>query len=205
MKLHQFLSGTRAVLAAVPMAVVLLTGTTSAMAQTAAAVTPATPTKSRVNVVITGTVPGTPEAISFTNASVQIGSTLAQDPDPALPPVLIVDMTFLNADGVGQTTQNHYLANAQVTKIRPKAARDVIAITFPIVLNTATVVAAKTTTATASTQPASPTATTDAARVTATNAVASAPSGLATFNLTFDTNGVITGATGSIGANTFTP
>jgi hypothetical protein len=50
---------------------------------------------------------------------------------------------------------------------------------------------------------ATPTAARDAAIALATKTAAEAPAGLATLNLTFDTNGVITGATGTIGANTF--
>lgn len=193
----QFLSGTRRVLAVIPMMVVLLTGTTSSMAQLAQGallVAPVIPTKSVSTIVVTGTVPGPPEAVDFNKVQVQIGSTLARDPDPTLPPVLIVDITFLKAAGVGATTKTKYVADAQVTKIRPLAANDVIAITFPFV-------ATKDKAATATTPAViSPTPPTTAQN---TQFLAEAPSGLATFNLTFDTNGVITGATGTIGANTF--
>jgi hypothetical protein len=182
MNIHQFLSGTRKVLAAVPMLVVLLSGTTSAMAQVAL-LAPATPTKSTNTIVVTGTVPGPPEDVAFNKVQVQIGSTLARDPDPTLPPVLIIDITFLKAAGVGVTTKTKYMAEAQVTKVRPQVANDVIEITFPYTQQKATAAAL---TAAESTQ-----------------FLSASPAGLATFNLTFDTNGVITGATGAIGANKF--
>jgi hypothetical protein len=201
MNMYKFLGGTRRVLAVIPMMVVLLTGTTSTMAQVVAAV----PTKSIVKILVTGTVPGTPEAVTFTNAAVQIGSTLARDPDPTLPPVLIVDITFLKASGVGATTKSTYVAEAQVTKVRPLAARDVIEITFPFAVSTATTLAAVSTTSSLATAPtvAAPTATRDAAIALSTKTAAEARAGLATLTLTFDTNGVITGATGAIGANIF--
>jgi hypothetical protein len=194
MSMYKFLGGTRRVLAAIPMMVVLLTGTTSAMAQVVAAV----PTKSTVTVVLTGTVPGPPEDISFTKAQVQIGSTLARDPDPTLPPVLIVDITFLKAAGVGVTTKSKYVAEGQVIKVRPLAATDAIQITFPFALDKA-LTAAQTTSLSSTTSTATKTATI----ADSTKTVAEARAGLATFNLTFDTNGVITGATGTIGANAF--
>jgi hypothetical protein len=199
MNMYKFLGGTRRVLAVIPMMVVLLTGTTSAMAQVVAAV----PTKSTVIVVLTGTVPGLPEDVSFAKAQVQIGSTLARDPDPSLPPVLIVDITFLKAAGVGVTTKSKFIAEAQVTKVRPLAATDVIEITFPFsvapVTKTLLTAAAITDATTATTA----TATKDAAVAASTKSVAEARAGLATFNLTFDANGVITGATGTLGANIF--
>jgi hypothetical protein len=180
MNIHQFLSGTRKVLAAVPMLVVLLSGATSAMAQVAL-LAPATPTKSTNTVVITGTVPGPPEDVVFDKVKVEIGSTLARDPDPTLPPVLIVDITFLKAAGVGATTKTKYVAEAQVTKVRPQVANDVIEITFPYTQTKAGALTA----------------------AESTQFLSASPAGLATFNLTFDTNGVITGATGAIGANKF--
>lgn len=199
MNMFKFLSGTRRVLAVIPMTIVLLTGTTAATAQVVAAV----PTKSVVTVVITGTVPGTPEAVAFTNAAVQIGSTLARDPDPTLPPVLIVDITFLKASGVGVLTKTTYVAEAQVTKVRPLAAKDVIGITFPFSVPPTTTTLKTTAAITDATTAPTATATKDAAVAASTKSAAEARAGLATFTLTFDTNGVITGASGTIGANTF--
>jgi hypothetical protein len=177
MNMHSFLSGTRRRLAVLPMALILLTGVTSAMAQVA----PATPIKSTVNILVSGLVPGTPETVGFTNAAVQIGSTLSRNSNPALPPVLIVDITFLKATGIGASTKAQYVAEAQVTKMRPFKANDVIEVTFPF----------------------SATMTAGMPMNMATKAVSEARAGKAVFSLTFDTNGGVTGATGVIGTNTF--
>lgn len=179
MKVHQFFSKTHKVLAAIPVMVVLLAGMPSAMAQVATTQI-ATPT-SVVNVVITGTVPGPPEDVAFNKVQVQLTSSLAKDPNPALPPQLIIGMNFIKAAGVG-VSKIKYIADAQVTKIRPVSNNVALQITFPFeqdkILTTAD---------------------------TATQVFSAARSGLATFNITVDNNGVITGATGSIGANTFAP
>lgn len=177
MKLHQFLSSTRRVLAVIPVMVVLLAGASSAMAQVA----PTFPTKSVVTIVVTGTVPGPPEDVAFNKVGIEIGSTLSRDADPAVPPQLIIDMNFLKAAGVGLTTKKKYIADAQVTMVRPLTSTAVLEITFPFVEN-------KTTALTSA---------------ESTKFLSEAPAGLATFNLTFDTNGVITGASGTIGANKF--
>jgi hypothetical protein len=199
MNMYKFLGGTRRVLAVIPMMVVLLTGTTAAMAQVVAAV----PTKSIVKILVSGTVPGTPEAVTFTNAAVQIGSTLARDPDPTLPPVLIVDITFLKASGVGALTKTTYVAEAQVTKVRPLAAKDVIEITFPFSVPPTTTTLKTAAAITDATAVPTASVTKDAAVAASTKSAAEARAGLATFTLTFDTNGVITGATGTVGANIF--
>ena len=177
MNMHQFFTGTRRVLAVMPMLWVLLTGTTSAVAQVALA----TPTKSVVTVAVSGTVDGSiavsgagmaaQESVAFNKVGVEIGSTLSRNSDPALPPVLIVDITFLKAAGFGAVTKGKYVAEARVTKLRPFVANEVIAITFPFALDKAPLNEAR--------------------------------AGLATFTLTFDTNGVITGASGTIGSDTF--
>lgn len=176
MNMHQLRAGARAMLAALPMLLAVSTATTSAMAQVA----PATPTRSAVSVAISGTVEGTAatsgsqtaaqEPVAFDRAAVEIGSMLSRNSDPALPPVLIVDIT-MKAQGVGVVTKSKFLAEAGVTKLRPFTTSEVIAVTFPFNLDKLP--------------------------------LNSARSGLATFNLTFDTNGVITGAFGSIGSNPF--
>jgi hypothetical protein len=177
MNMHSFLSGTRRRLAVLPMALILLTGMTSAMAQVA----PAIPVKSTVNILVSGTVPGAPEAVTFTDAAVQIGSTLSRNSNPALPPVLIVDITFLKATGTGGVTKTQYVAEAQVTKMRPFKANEVIEVTFPF---SALMAGAMPMTM-------------------ATKKVSEARAGRAVFTLTFDTNGGVTGATGMIGTNMF--
>jgi hypothetical protein len=193
MNMHPFLSGTRRRLAIIPLALILLTGATCAMAQVA----PANPIKSTVNILVSGTVPGAPEAVAFSNAAVQIGSTLSRNSDPALPPVLIVDITFLKAIGTGALTKTQYVAEAQVTKMRPFKANEVIEVTFPF--NASMTAAPTVTTAAVTTSLAIRTT----AIATATKAVSEARAGRAVFTLTFDTNGGVTGATGTIGANTF--
>ena len=181
----QFLRGTRRVLTVIPMVVVLLTGTSSAMAQvtsTAPVVAPAPPARSVTTIVITGTVPGPPEDVSFSKAAVEIGSTLTRASDPALPPVLIIDITFLKAAGVGATTKTKFTAQAEVIKTRTFATTQVLAITFPFNEDKGVV----------------------AVTPDVNSAVLSAArSGLATFTITVDAKGTITGAFGSIGANTF--
>jgi hypothetical protein len=193
MNMHSFLSGTRRRLAVLPMALIMLTGVTSAMAQVA----PATPIKSTVNILVSGTVPGAPEAVTFSNAAVQIGSTLSRNSDPALPPVLMVDITFLKAIGVGALSRAHYVAEAQVTKMRPFKANEVIEVTFPF--SASATAGAILTTSTAVSSLAIRTTTMAAA----TKALSEARAGRAVFTLTFDTNGGVTGASGTIGANTF--
>jgi hypothetical protein len=193
MNMHQFLIGTRRRLAVLPMALLMLTGATSALAQVA----PANPTKSTVNILVSGTVGGHPEAVTFTNAAVQIGSTLSRNSDPALPPVLIVDITFLKATGTGVLTRAQYVAEAQVTKMRPFKANEVIEVTFPF---SASATAGASLTAAAS---SAPLAIRTAAHAFATKALSEARAGHAVFTLTFDTNGGVTGASGTIGANTF--
>jgi hypothetical protein len=155
----------------------LLGGGTCAVAHFA----PAMPVKSTVNILVSGLVPGAPETVGFTNAAVQIGSTLSRNSNPALPPVLIVDITFLKATGIGATTKTQYVAEAQVTKMRPFKANDVIEVTFPF----------------------SATMTAGMPMAMSTKHVSEARSGRAVFSLTFDTNGGVTGASGTIGANTF--
>jgi hypothetical protein len=193
MNMHSFLSGTRRRLAVLPLSLLMLTGATSAMAQVA----PAIPVKSTVNILVSGTVPGAPEAVAFSNAAVQIGSTLSRNSDPALPPVLIVDITFLKATGTGALTRTQYVAQAQVTKMRPFQANDVIEVTFPF---SASMTAGPTLITSSA---VSPLAIRTAAHAFATKAVSEARAGRAVFSLTFDTNGAVTGATGTIGANTF--
>ena len=185
----KFLGSTRKVLTAIPMIVVLLTGTTSAMAQVAApavvvapAPAPATPTRSFVNILVTGTVPGPPEDVSFSKVTAEIGSTLSRNADPALPPVLIIDITFIKAPGVGVTTKTKFVAAAEVIKTRPFAANQVLEITFPFDEDKGVVAQTS---------------------ATSTSVLSAARSGLATFNVTVDANGVITGATGTISANPF--
>ena len=177
MKLHHFLNSTRRVLAVIPVMVVLLAGTSSAMAQVA----PTFPTKSVVNIVVTGTVPGPPEDVAFNKVGVEIGSTLSRDADPTVPPQLIIDMNFLKAAGVGLSTKTKFIADAQVTMVRPQTSTAVLEITFPFRQD-------KTTALTAA---------------ESTQFLSEARTGLVTFNLTFDANGVITGASGTIGANRF--
>jgi hypothetical protein len=177
MNTYELRAGTRAMLAALPLLLAALTATTPAVAQVA----PANPTRSAVTLVISGTVGGTAaisgsqtaaqEAVAFDKAGVEIGSTLSRNSDPALPPVLIVDITFLKAAGVGLVTKSKFTAQAGNSKLLPFASSYAIPITFPFNLDKAPFTDAR--------------------------------SGLATFHLTFDTNGVITGATGSIDSNTF--
>jgi len=177
MNIHELRAGTRAMLAAVPILLAVLTATTSAVAQVA----PPNPTRSAVTVTISGTVEGTTatsgsqtaaqEPVAFDKVPVEIGSTLSRNSDPALPPVLIIDITFLKAQGVGLVTKSKFIAQAGVTKLKPFANNLVVPITFPFNLDK--------------------------------TPFSDARAGLATFNLTFDTNGVITGASGAIANNPF--
>ena len=177
MNMHELRAGTRAMLAALPMLLAVLTATPSAVAQVA----PANPTRNAVTVPVSGTVESTAatsgsqtaaqEPVAFNKVPVEIGSTLSRNSDPALPPVLIIDITFLKAEGVGLVTKSKFIAEAGVTKLKPFAANLVIPITFPFNLDK--------------------------------RPLSEARSGLATFNLTFDTNGVITGASGTIANNPF--
>jgi hypothetical protein len=177
MNMHQVFAGTRRMLVGVPIVLAVLTAADAAVAQVASAGL----TRSAVTVTVSGTVGGqtgvsgsamaAQEPVAFHRVLVEIGSTLAKDSDPALPPVLIVDITFLKAHGVGLVTKGKFIAEANVTKQRLFAANDVIAITFPFNLDRSPVHESR--------------------------------SGHATFHLTFDTNGVITGASGSIDSNTF--
>jgi hypothetical protein len=223
---HQFLSSTRKVLAVIPVMAVLLAGTTSAMAQitsspsalAAAALLAPQPIKSTKVVVFSGSVPFGTDSIVFTNQSVEIGSTLSRDADPTVPPQLIVDLRFINAKGVATLSKVVYTADAQVSKVRQFAANDVLEVTFPFVASTTTALV-KTAFVTSTTAATTSTTTTDATTlasitpslaktdliVKATKAEVEAPSGKATFTLTFDTSGTITGALVAIGANTFTP
>jgi hypothetical protein len=175
MKLHRLLNGARSVLSVIPMIGVLLLGNASALAQTAST----HPTQSTMAFRISGTVAGsstlsdsttaasTLESVSFTNANIQIDSTLARDPDFGNRPVVIVNITFLKASGLGETSKTKYIAEAQVTKVMALQRSDVIEITFPFAPDTP-------------------------------QGFLEARAGLATFTLTFDTNGVITGASGTI-------
>jgi hypothetical protein len=184
MNMHLFLTGTRRVLSILPLTGVLLVGSTSALAQVVATLPPP---QSVVTIPIAGTVnsstatnvatrapaalaTGTAESVSFANANIQIDSTIARDPNPAIPPQVIVNITFLKAAGVGVTSATKYTADYRVTKIRPLVGTDVIAVTFPFSQD----------------KP---------------QGYLEARAGLATFTLTFDANGVITGASGAIGTN----
>ena len=184
MNMPLFLTGTRRVLSVFPLIGVLLVGSTSALAQ----VVPANPPQSVVTLPIAGTVrsttapattsavaapaAGTTEDVSFARANIQIDSTIARDPNPAVQPQVIVNITFLKAAGVGVTSKTMYTTDYRVTKIRPLVGTDVIAVTFPFTQD----------------KP---------------QGYLEARSGLATFTLTFDTNGVITGASGGISSSTF--
>jgi hypothetical protein len=186
MNMHQFLSRTRKVLVVIPVMAVLLTGTTAAMAQIrlAAVTAPAAKAvKSIKSIAIGGTVPFGADSVVFTNQSVEIGSTLSPNSDPALPAVLIIDLNFIKVGGIAAASNVKYTSEFQVTKVRPFSSNVVLEITFPFVQTKATALTS----------------------AESTQFLSEAPTGLATFNLTFDTNGVVTGASGKIGANTFAP
>jgi hypothetical protein len=178
MNMHQFSSSTRRVLSAIPMVFALLTGATFLMAAPCAiaAVATTSPPKSIVDILVTGTVPGPPEAVNFTKVTAEIGSTLLPgDPATATSPATAPRLMI-------DITFIKAPGVGATTKLKYTAEAGVTKI-----------------------------------RDFAGNMVLEitfpfnldkrplneALSGLATFNLTFDTNGVITGASGTISANTF--
>lgn len=173
MHMHRFLTGARRALSAIPLVgVLLLFWNTSAPAQTAVA----HPTQSTVVLPVSGTVAGsavsttaasTSENVFFANANVQIDSTLARDADLREKPVVILNITFLKAYGMGETSKTKYLADTRVTKTRALQGTDVIEVTFPFAPDTP-------------------------------QGFLESRSGRATFALTFDSNGVLTGASGTI-------
>jgi hypothetical protein len=192
MYMHQFLSSTRTVLAVIPMLVILLTGSNLASAQVAqapapapAAAAPIDKTKSTMVIAIDGTVPVGTDNVVFNKVSVEIGSTLSRDADPAVAPQLIIDIRFLKAAGTAVNSKAKYESIAEFQIVKLFTPTKVLELTFPFT----EVKAGK---AFSALTPAE-----------STQVLVDSPAGLATFNLTFDANGVITGATGSIGANKF--
>jgi hypothetical protein len=193
MYVHQVLSGTRTVLAVIPMLVVLLTGSNLASAQVVPAPVPAAApakapidkVKSTMVIAVDGTVPVGNDNVDFKKVSVEIGSTLSQDADPAVAPQLIIDIRFLKAAGTAVISKAKYESIAEFQIVKLFTPTKVLELTFPFT----EVKAGK---AFSALTPAE-----------STQVLVDSPAGLATFNLTFDANGVVTGATGSIGANKF--
>lgn len=193
MKLNSLIGGTRSALAAIPMALALLAGTTAAMAQVATTATPTAvfPKQTMAPVSVSGTVPFGTGSIVFSNQAVQIYSTLSRDPDPTVPPQLIVEIAFLNVTGQASNSKLKYVTNAVITKVRPMVGTQTIELTVPFTeakLDKAGAISAPTTLT--------------AAETTRTMTTGTAV-GSATFILSVDTNGMLTGATGSIGASPF--
>ena len=192
MKLINLIGGTRSALAAIPMALALLAGTTAAMAQVATTAPPAVfPKQTMVPVSVSGTVPFGTDSIVFSKQAVEINSTLSRDADPTVPPQLIVEIAFLKVTGQAVNSKLKYVTDAVITKVRPMVGTQTIELTVPFT-------EAKLDKFGKAIDPATLTAAEETRLLTSGTAV-----GSATFILSVDTNGTLTGATGSIGASTF--
>lgn len=170
MKTNRFIRRTRQVLTVIPMTLALLTGATLLMTTSTSVIaqTAPLPTKSIVQIVISGTVPGPPEDVVFSKAQVVVGSTLIPADPTVLNSVKRLMIDFTFLKAAGFGT---------TTKAKYIASDQVT-----LIRNfSGTLVLGITFPFVEDKQP-----------------LTSARSGLATFNLTIDTNGVITGASGAI-------
>ena len=193
MKLNNLIGGTRSALAAIPMALALLAGTTAAMAQVATTATPTAvfPKKTMVPVSVSGTVPFGTDSIVFSKQAVEINSTLSQDADLTVPPQLIVEIAFLKVTGQAVNSKLKYVTDTVITKVRPVVGTQTIELTVPFT-------EMKFDKFGKAIAPATLTAAEETRLLTSGTAV-----GSATFILSVDTNGTLTGATGSIDASLF--
>ena len=184
------LDGIRKVLTAIPVILMLLTGANSAIAQVASSATPIDKIKSTMVIFVDGTVPLGTDGVVFNQARVEVGSTLSRDADPTVAPQLIIDIRFLRAAGTAVTSKVKYESIAEFQIVKQFTPTRVLELSFPLTeikVDKAGVARA------ASSLNA----------VESTQTLVDSPAGLVTFNLTFDTNGVVTGASGTIGANKF--
>ena len=193
MKLNSLIGGTRSALAAIPMALALIAGTTAAMAQVATTATPTAvvPKKTMVPVSVSGTVPFGTDSIVFSKQAVEINSTLSQDADLTVPPQLIVEIAFLKVTGQAVNSKLKYVTDTVITKVRPVVGTQTIELTVPFT-------EMKFDKFGKAIAPATLTAAEETRLLTSGTAV-----GSATFILSVDTNGTLTGATGSIDASLF--
>ena len=186
----QFLSGIRRVLTAIPVTLILLTGTNFANAQTALLIVPIEKVKSTMVIFVNGTVPLGTDSVVFSQVRVEVGSTLSRDADPAVAPQLIIDIRFLKAAGTAVTSKVKYESIAEFQIVKQFTPTQVLELTLPF--TEAKVDKAGVLRVASTLNPAE-----------STQTLVESPAGLVTFNLTFDTNGVVTGASGTIGANKF--
>lgn len=192
MKLNQFLRRTARVLAAIPLAMALIGASSYAVAQTTvpATTTTADPTRTALTIRISGTLPLGTDSVVFDKQAVEVASFLSRDADPTVPPQLIIDISFLKFTGQALISKLKYISDNQIQLLKPLAATQSLEVMFSApeakLDKAGKVRAASTLTAAESTQ-----------------VLSEAPAFKAIFNLTFDANGALTGATGTIGANTY--
>lgn len=192
----QLLSRARKALIAIPVTLILLMVTTLTSAQVSAPIAvaptvgPIDKAKSVMVIAIDGAVPLGTDSVVFNRVPVEVGSTLSRDADPTVPPQLIIDIRFLKAAGTAVTSKVKYESIAEFQIVKQFTPTRVLELPFPFteikVDKTGLPMAASTLSAAESTQ-----------------TLVQSPAGLVTFNLTFDTNGIVTGASGMIGANRF--
>lgn len=185
-----FLGGIRRVLTAIPLTLMLLTGANFANAQTAPLAVPIDKVKSTMVIFVDGAVPLGTDSVVFKNVQVEVGSTLSRDADPTVAPQLIIDIRFLKAAGTAVTSKVKYESIAEFQIVKQFTPTRVLELTFP--LTEIKVDKAGLPRAQSTLNPAE-----------STQTLVDSPAGLVTFNLTFDTNGIVTGASGTIGANKF--
>lgn len=185
-----FSGGIRKVLTALPLVLMLMTGANPAMAQAASGAAAIDKVKSTMVIVINGTVPLGTDSVVFSNARVKVGSTLSRDADPAVAPQLIIDIRFLRAVGTAVASKVRYESIAEFQVVKQFTPTRVLELTFPF-------------TETKVDKAGLPRAPNSLSPAESTQTLVESPAGLVTFNLTFDTNGIVTGASGTIGANTF--
>ena len=84
-------------------------------------------------ILVKGTVnTNAPETIPFAG-KIQIKTTFVTDPDFGLPPIVNVSITFLDVQGLGQTTKTKYFAEGDTELNRTFRASDQLGLTFAIV------------------------------------------------------------------------
>ena len=184
------LSGIRKVLTGISVILMLLTGANSAIAQVASSAAPIDKIKSTMVIFVDGTVPLGTDSVVFNQARVEVGSTLSRDADPTVAPQLIIDIRFLRAAGAAVTSKVRYESIAEFQIVKQFTPTRVLELSFPLTeikVDKAGV----------------PRAASSLNAAESTQTLVDSPAGLVTFNLTFDTNGVVTGASGTIGANKF--